>query len=204
MGFAAGILISVSFLHLIPRAFSMHAQSSAFLLAGFLGLYLINRFMRMNICHDGECSRYAGGIIPVIGIGLHSFIDGLIYVVTFRVDFVTGILAAIGMVLHEFPEGVVSFTVLNRAGISRRKSFMYSFMSAGLSTPLGVIAGYPFIAWIDRPDLGPALALSAGALLYAGSVHLLPAIEKENKRFVILTLAGGVFIAVLIKLFTHH
>jgi zinc transporter ZupT len=41
----------------------------------------------------------------MLGIGLHSFIDGFIYSITFSVSIFTGALAATGMVLHEFPEG---------------------------------------------------------------------------------------------------
>jgi zinc and cadmium transporter len=41
MSFAAGILISVSFMHIIPESFEMNELSPEFLLAGFLGLYPI-------------------------------------------------------------------------------------------------------------------------------------------------------------------
>ena len=34
--FAAGVLISVSFLHIIPKAFSMNPQAHFYLLAGYL------------------------------------------------------------------------------------------------------------------------------------------------------------------------
>lgn len=47
-----------------------------------------------------------------------------------------------------------------------------------------------------------ALAISAGVLIYAGAVHLLPSIEKENRRFTVLTLGAGVvtaFVMILLK-----
>ncbi|MBD3378976.1 MAG: ZIP family metal transporter [Candidatus Omnitrophica bacterium] len=199
MSFAAGILISVSFLHLVPKAFRMNALSPGALLAGFFGLYLVNRIIRMNFCDECGEGPSMQGVTPIIGIALHSFVDGLIYAVTFRVDLLTGVLAAAGMVLHEFPEGVISFGILNRAGFSVRKSAFYAFLAAGLSTPLGVAAGYPFISLIDPSDMGLALGVSAGALIYAGAVHLLPAIEKENKRYAFLMLAAGILTAMVIK-----
>lgn len=48
--FAAGVLISASFLHLIPTAISMNPQAPVYLLAGFFGLHLFNRFITAFVC----------------------------------------------------------------------------------------------------------------------------------------------------------
>ena len=53
---------------------------------------------------------------------------------------------------------------------------------------------------IERSTLGMLLAISAGALVYVGASHLLPAVEREEKRYSILALAVGVLVAVLIIL----
>jgi zinc transporter ZupT len=115
MSFAAGVLISISFIHIIPKSFGMNDTAPIYLLVGFMGLYVFNRFLNILVCHDRECANLSTGIIPMIGIGLHSFIDGIIYSVTFNVSIFTVVLAAIGMVFHEFPEGVVTFLLLERA-----------------------------------------------------------------------------------------
>ncbi|MBN1977910.1 MAG: ZIP family metal transporter, partial [Anaerolineae bacterium] len=132
---------------------------------------------------------------PMLGIGFHSFIDGVIYSVTFNVSILTGVLAAIGMVLHEFPEGIVTFVLLERGGFSRKKSVLYAFLAAALSTPLGALVSYPLINMIARPTLGILLALSAGALVYVGASPLLPAVEGENRKYSIFALAAGVLVA---------
>lgn len=196
MSFAAGVLISVSFMHIIPKSFEMNASAPMFLLVGFLGVYLSNRLVKLYVCHEYECTDYAMGIIPMLGIGFHSFIDGVIYAVTFNVSILTGVLAAIGMVLHEFPEGIVTFVLLERASFSRKKSAVYAFFAAALSTPLGALIAYPFINIIQRSTLGILLAISAGALVYVGASHLLPAVEQEQKRYSIFALAAGVLVAV--------
>jgi zinc transporter ZupT len=200
MSFAAGVLISVSFMHIIPKAFRMNNVAPTFLLVGFLGIYLSNRLVRLYVCHEYENVNYVVGIIPMLGIGLHSFVDGVIYSVTFNVSVLTGVLAAIGMVLHEFPEGIVTFVLLERGGFSRRRATIYAFLAAAISTPLGTLVSYPFINRIGRPTLGIWLALSAGALVYVGASHLLPAVEQENKRYTIVALAAGVLVAVGIVL----
>jgi zinc transporter ZupT len=134
----------------------------------------------------------------MIGIGIHSFIDGVIYSVTFNVSIFTGILAAIGMVLHEFPEGIITFLLLQRGGFSRKKAIVWALIAAAFSTPLGTLISYPFIHRIDREILGLMLAFSAGVLLYVGATHLLPAVEHEGRRLTVLSLLAGILVAVVL------
>ena len=200
MSFAAGVLISVSFVHIIPKSFQMNDMAPVSLLLGFLAIYLSNRLLNLYLCHEYGHAHYAIGIIPTLGIGFHSLIDGIIYSVTFNVSIFTGVLAAIGMILHEFPEGIVTFVLLERGGFSRRKSAIYAFLAAALSTPLGTLVSYGFMSSIKRSTLGTLLAASAGALVYVGASHLLPAVEKENRRYSVLALAVGVLVAMIIIL----
>jgi zinc transporter ZupT len=200
------MLISVSFLHLIPEAFEMNAMSPVFLLVGFLGLYLSNRLLSVYACHEHgvDCPDRAEGITPALGIGFHSLVDGIIYAVTFNVSIFTGVLAAIGMVLHEFPEGVITYLLLQRAGFDKKKAAMYALLAAGFATPFGTLISYPFLSRIGQPALGALLAASAGALIYVGASHLLPAIEGEKKKYTLISLAAGVLTAVGIVLVGHH
>ncbi|MBE9524000.1 MAG: ZIP family metal transporter, partial [Chloroflexi bacterium] len=144
ISFAAGVLIAVSFIHIIPKSFGMNDSAPIFLLVGFMALYIFNRFLNVFVCHDRECTDLSVGIIPMVGIGLHSLIDGVIYSITFNVSIFTGALAAIGMVLHEFPEGIVTFLLLERAGFSRKKAILYAFLAAAISTRLGTLVSFPF------------------------------------------------------------
>ncbi|HNY19085.1 MAG TPA: ZIP family metal transporter, partial [Flexilinea sp.] len=114
------------------------------------------------------------------------------------VSIFTGALAAIGMILHEFPEGIVTFVLLERSGFSRKKSAFYAFLAAGISTPLGTVISFPFIEKISFPLLGVLLAISAGALVYVGASHLLPAVEKENRKFSLFFLLVGILVAIFI------
>jgi len=196
--FAAGLLIAISFIHIIPKSFEMQRAAPFLLLAGFLAIYLVNRLVKLYVCQEEGCVDYGLSIVPTLGIGFHSFVDGVIYSVTFNVSIFTGILAAIGMILHEFPEGIITFVLLERGGLGRRKSMLYAFLAAALSTPLGTLVSYPFIHQLREPRLGMMLALAAGALVYVGTVHLMPSVEKEEKHYNSLTLAAGMLVAVAI------
>lgn len=201
MCFAAGILISASFLHIIPKSLSMNPDASIYLLVGFFGLYLFNRFITAFVCQkDPNKEKYGIGIVPMIGIGFHSLIDGFVYSIAFSVSIFTGFLATTGMVLHEFPEGIITYLLLLRGGFKERSAMMLAFVATALTTPLGMLISYPIISKIDQSILGALLSLSAGALIYVGATHLLPKAEQEHKKYSFVALGGGVLVAAIIVL----
>ncbi|MGE0873475.1 MAG: ZIP family metal transporter [Burkholderiales bacterium] len=201
--FAAGVLISVSFLHIVPKSFEMNAHAPAWLLGGYVLMHLFNRFVTAFVCERAPNAAYGIGLVPMVGIGLHSFIDGFVYSITFTVSVFTGALAATGMVLHEFPEGIITYLLLLRGGFSEKKSLALALLAASLTTPLGMLASYPFISRIDAQLLGGLLAVSAGALVYVGATHLLPQAEHERRRFSLVALGAGMLVAVVIVLSGH-
>jgi len=198
MCFAAGVLISASFLHIIPKAFSMNPDAPIYLLCGFFGLHLFNRFITAFVCNRSPDVQYHIGLIPMLGIGFHSFIDGFVYSITFTVSVFTGLLAATGMVLHEFPEGIITYLLLIRGGFKEKTSLFLAFITAALTTPFGMLVSYPYISTIDASLLGSLLALSAGALVYVGATHLLPRAEENQKKYSLIALGTGIMVAAVI------
>ncbi len=199
--FAAGVLISASFLHIIPKSFSMNPNAPVYLLVGFFGLHLFNRFITAFVCEQNPDKAECGiGVIPMLGIGFHSFVDGFVYSIAFTVSIFTGFLATAGMVLHEFPEGIITYLLLIRGGFKERTAMILAFLAAALTTPVGMLVSYPFISRINKPFLGALLSISGGALVYVGATHLLPKAEQEYKKYSLLALLGGVIVAVIIVL----
>lgn len=196
--FAAGVLIAASFLHLIPRSLALNPNAPSFLLGGFVGLHLLNRFVTVYVCERRPEAPCPLGVVALVGIGFHSFIDGVIYSVTYTVSVFTGVLATTGMVFHEFPEGIITYLLLVRAGFAQRRALLLAFLAAALSTPFGMVVSYPFIAHLGPPVLGTLLSISAGALVYVGATHLLPQAEKEPGQFGLAALAAGILVAVVI------
>jgi zinc transporter ZupT len=201
MCFAAGVLISASFLHIVPKSLAMNPSASIYLLLGFFSLHLLSRFITVFVCQENpEHAQYGIGIVPMIGIGFHSLVDGFVYSIAFSVSVFTGLLATTGMVLHEFPEGIITYLLLLKGGFTERKAMALAFSAAALTTPLGTLISFPLVSKTDESALGALLALSAGALIYVGATHLLPKAEQENKRYSFVALGGGVLVAVVIVL----
>jgi zinc and cadmium transporter len=185
----------VSFLHIVPKALSLSERAPLYVLAGYLGMHLFNRFVTAFVCDRPATREYAIGLVPMMGIALHSFVDGVIYSVTFSVSALTGALAAIGMVLHEFPEGIFTYVLLLRGGFRERKAVWSALFAASLTTPAGMLVSYPLVSRIEAPILAALLATSAGALIYVGASHLLPTAEREPQRYSLVALGSGVLLA---------
>lgn len=171
----------------------MNPNAALYLLGGYLFMHFFNRFITAYVCDKNP--DYAIGLVPMLGIGFHSFLDGVVYSITFTVSMFTGLLAATGMVLHEFPEGIVTYVLLLRGGGTPKHSLLLAFLAAGGSTPLGTAISYPLITQIDRPVLGALLSLSAGALVYVGATHLLPQAEREPRKYSLVALGAGILVA---------
>ena len=188
----------MSLLHIVPKAIALSTTAPLFILAGYLFMHLFNHFITAFVCDRPVTQDYDLGLVPTLGIGLHSFIDGIVYSVTFSVSAFTGILVSIGMVLHEFPEGVFTYVLLRKGGFQERAALWAAVFAAALTTPLGTLTSFPIISRIDQTVLGALLALSGGALIYVGASHLLPTAEREPRRYNLLALGAGVLVALTI------
>lgn len=175
--FAAGALVSVALLHLVPEALELAPGAAAFMLAGFAGAYFLNSGVLAFAPANGD--HHYAGLIPFLAIAFHSFIDGLAYAVTFSIDFRTGFLTVIGLIFHEVPEGIIVFTLLQLAGFSNRQALILAFLGAAATTPIGALAGQLFLADLPVATLGGLFAVTAGVLLYIGTSHLLPHVNRE-------------------------
>ncbi len=114
MYFASGVLISVTFLIVVPKSFLMNEYGPVYLLAGFLGIFLINQFVDVYLCHREEaCRDFRIGIVAAFGIAFHSFVDGIIFATTYTVSVFIGVMATLGMIFHEFPEGCFDFFIVH-------------------------------------------------------------------------------------------
>jgi zinc transporter ZupT len=198
--FAAGMLVTITILHIVPGAIRLGMRVPAYVLAGYLIMYAFDRFLAAYASDKPRVAGYSLGLLPLVGIGTHSLLDGVIYSISFSVNPFTGAVVTLGMILHELPEGMTMYTLLVRSGFASRAAFLLAFFATAFTTPLGMALSYPFISRLDAPVLGSLLALSGGTLLYVGASHLLPWAEGERRSYGAAAFAAGVVIAVGIVL----
>lgn len=193
---AAGMLCSMAFLHILPEAFAMSKNAPVWLTAGFFGGLFLSYAIK-TIFPDREGSKLPKeAITPILAIAIHSFIDGIVYSVTFAASFSAGLFAAIGLILHEFPEGVIAFAILRRHNVSNRKAFLWAFLAAAVTTPLGVIVSGPFMYGLGEDMIGALFGLSAGLLLFVATGPLMAPLKEVSPGKGLAALSLGIVFAI--------
>lgn len=194
MCFAAGILISVPLTLALPNAVQKSSYAGFFALFGFLFMF----FSNIVIKRYTQEKELAFGITAAEGIGIHSFVDGIVYIVTFQVSVLIGILTGIGLVVHEFAEGVITYLTLIKGNVKKKNAGLYAFVIAGLTTPIGAFIVYPLVSEIGKSALGLMLGFTSGVLIYVSSSHLLPEAREYEKEHSSLAFLAGVGVALFI------
>ncbi|MGB4587981.1 MAG: ZIP family metal transporter [Clostridiaceae bacterium] len=194
MCFAAGVLITSPLIMAFPQAVAKNPDAGLAALTGFIFMFFSNRFIKNRT----KQPELAFGITALGGIGIHSFIDGIIYSVTFSASTLIGVLAGVGLVAHEFAEGIITFSFLVKGGISAKKAIVYAFLVASLTTPVGAFIAYPFVSNLNDAVLGLALGFVVGVLIYVSASHLLPETRKNERPHSYLVFLAGIMFSLLL------
>ncbi|MEM9179682.1 MAG: ZIP family metal transporter [Pseudomonadota bacterium] len=197
---AAGMLTAMAFLHIVPEAFALSPNAPVWLTIGFFGGLLLHYVIQTVFPEREESQLPREAITPILAIACHSFLDGVVYSVTFAASFAAGVFAAVGLILHEFPEGVIAFAILRRHGVTNRAAFFWAFLAAAATTPLGVLVSGPFMFGLGEEVLGSLFALSAGLLLFVATGPLMAPLKEVKPTHGLAALTIGVLIAVSLLL----
>lgn len=187
---AAGALLSVAFLDMLPEAmeadiFDAHLIFKIVLLS-MVFFFLLERAFHWHHCRCEEHGKPHGrnkkslAAINLIGDGIHNFVDGALIASAFLVSFHTGILVTVAVILHEIPQEVSDFGVLLYAGLSRAKAILYNLLTA-LIAVVGALVFYYFGKNIDNV-IPLVLAFAAGNFIYLATADLIPEIHHEEDR----------------------
>ena len=215
LSFAAGTLLTVAFLDLLPEAVESfeglsgaHAADAAALwvLGGFLLFFSIEKLILWYHCHEEHCDVHTSPAMVLIGDTVHNFLDGVAIAVSFLVSPTVGLATTIAVFIHEIPQEVADFSVLLSGGMGPKKAIRFNILSA-LASILGALLAFFFSTQIE--GVLPALvAVTAGGFMYIAAADLIPEIHKERDRIKMtrqfcIFLVGCALILVVTRLFAH-
>ncbi len=222
LGFSAGVMIYVSFVEILPDAkeslvvaLGEKFGSWVTVISFFCGMFLIGIIDNLvpasenpHEAHTVEdlsrCETQKNqnlmrlGIMSAISIAIHNFPEGLAAFTASMKDVNLGVPIAIAIAIHNIPEGIAVSVPIYCATGSRKKAFIYSFLS-GLSEPLGAIIGFFFLYRVfNELSFGIIFALVAGIMVYISLDELLPAAEKYGEHHLsIYGLIAGMIVMAL-------
>ncbi len=193
IAFASGAMLAITFFHVLPESVALGGEH-AFLaiLAGVVFFFTLEHFFYLHGCpdhaHQGECENHAIGPLAAIGIGVHSFFDGVLIMLSFFANPVIGWLTALGIVLHNLPAGAILHSLICHK--KDRKSFWWIFAVAA-TTPCAALLA-PALKNFSEQEIGLGLAFSAGTLLYITLSDLLPETHHTKNKLNLLFLLIGI------------
>lgn len=203
--FASGLLVAGSLLHLLKRAGELAGARDAMLwgLVAFVGLYVAeNHFFphpHARSDHVEEARGSRGGA-AVLGLALHSLLDGVAAGAGFSVSLLTGSVIVSLVVAHKLPVGIASMGVLYHGGVDRVRAFRYSLFVA-LVTPVAILVSFAFLRGATPAVVGAFVAAAGGSFLYVGAADLLPegqATGRLRNTLAFVLGAGAMAVAVLL------
>jgi ZIP family zinc transporter len=184
LGFSAGVMVMVSFVELLQSSIeSIGFLSANFgFFAGILGILLIDYLIPHEyVGHKDRAGKQSDqrllrtGLFVALGIGIHNFPEGMATFAGTLKDVGLGVSIAVAIAIHNIPEGLAVSAPVYAATGSRRKAFLWSFLS-GLAEPIGAgIAALFLIPFLTPTFLGWILAAVAGIMVFISFDELVPA-----------------------------
>lgn len=207
LGFSSGVMLSVSFMDLIPSANDLLVKAmnhklsvivSVLVVAtGIFLASLLDRFVPHQEFDEetGEAPHknlYKVGFVSMLAIGLHNFPEGIATFMAGYENLSLGITIALAISLHNIPEGIVVAMPIFYATGSKKKAFKYAFLS-GIAEPIGAFLAFLVLRpFINDIVLGCILALVSGIMIYVVIEELLPSSRQygHNKTALVATFFG--------------
>jgi ZIP family zinc transporter len=218
LGFSAGVMVYVSFVEILPKGIDaltlVIGELSAWRLgvgAFFVGFLVAGIIDRLIPSHDHNHATHAiprderkkrvllrTGLFTALAIAIHNFPEGLATFMGALQDPALGVAIGIAIAIHNIPEGIaVSIPIYHATG-SKRKAFLYSFLS-GLAEPVGALVGFAVFSWFFNDlTFGILFTAVAGIMVYISIDELLPAAHEHGDYHVaIYGFAAGMFVMAL-------
>jgi zinc and cadmium transporter len=173
-----------------------------YVLFGIILFFILEKLLIWYHCHNEKCEIHsAAPYLILFGDAFHNFLDGVVIAAGFLISVPFGIATSLAVVAHEVPQEIGDFAILLHGGMSKKKAFVYNFLSA-LPTIPGALFAYVFSYYVDKvtPFI---LALAASSFLYIAIADLIPEIHHKTppgRGFYQIVLMGiGIGVIVLLR-----
>ncbi|MDF1503038.1 ZIP family metal transporter [Roseisolibacter sp. H3M3-2] len=186
---SAGFMIAVALADVLPEAIERGGREAATIaVVGFLLVHLTQHVLARHF-HFGEETHHVTPVVSasaLVGLLLHTFVDGMAIASGFAVSAQLGVLLASAILLHKLPEGLAISSLFLAAGLGRRRALGAAAL-LGAATVVGLL-----VTELTDVASGVGLALSGGVTLYVAACNLVPEFQsKPGWRLPLAFFAGS-------------
>lgn len=188
-GLAAGIMLAVVILDLIPSALeqgSFRQTATGFSLGIILMLILdliLSQIFSPQKKNNPDKQGYflKMGYLVAIGIALHDLPEGIAIAAGYSAQQHLGLIIALAIGLHNIPEGMATATPLKIGGVTPVKVLALNII-VSFFTPAGAIIGLVLVH-ISPNLIALLLAVAAGAMTFIVKSELLPESRRRHPNY---------------------
>ena len=181
ISFCAGILLGAVFFHVLPEISTVLGRHLGYsVMFGFLLIFVLEKFIMVHPCEEGECDYHKIGIAAYIGIGFHSILDGIAIGAGTMMNLSFIIILAV--TLHKFPAALALSSLLVKGKEYTKKKILLSMFIFALATPIGALVAVFIFQGVDDYVVATALGISAGTFLFISIGDLLPTVYEEHEK----------------------
>ncbi len=195
LGFASGVMIAASVWSLLIPAINMSEESGAAygiswlpavvgFLAGVAFLLMLDTLiphLHLNTDEpEGKSSKLKKSTMLILAVTLHNIPEGMAVGVVFAgimsgktaITAASALALSIGIAIQNFPEGAIISMPLTGSGVTKRKAFVYGFISGAVEPVSAVLT--ILLTSLITPVLPYILSFAAGAMIYVVVEELIP------------------------------
>ena len=181
LSFSAGVLLGAVFFHMLPETGKVLEDDIGWpILAGFLLIFVMERFVFVHACEERECDIHHMGIPAFLGISLHSLLDGLALGAGLMLPQLAPVVL-LAVLIHKLPDSISISSILLSAGWARRKVARLSVLFS-LTTPIGALLAALFFRALSEENIAVAIGVSAGTFLAIATADILPQVHRIEER----------------------
>ena len=181
ISFCAGILLGAVFFHVLPEISTVLGRQLGYsVMFGFLLIFILEKFIMVHPCEEGECDYHKIGIAAYVGIGFHSILDGIAIGAGTMMNLSFIIILAV--TLHKFPAALALSSLLVKGKEYTKKKILLSMFIFALATPVGALVAVFIFQGVDDYVVATALGISAGTFLFISIGDLLPTVYEEHEK----------------------
>lgn len=231
VSYAIGALLGAAFLEVLPHAIvasSDATSTSAIVLAGILGFFVLEKLVLWRHCHVEHCEGHEphahahdhhhahghghgehglhgggrSGLLIMIGDTFHNFVDGVLIAAAFMESVQLGIVTSLAIIAHEIPQEVGDFVILLHSGYSRAKALVFNILSTFATLVGGLLAYFALSA--VQGAVPVFLALAAASMIYVAVADLIPGLHKRTELRATLQQVVLIGAGILTIFLAHH
>lgn len=184
IAFAGGFLLSISLLHILPDLFQSELGSFKVGLL-VLGGFFLQQFLEyltdgaehghFHKHQNGHQHKLSFGVLILIGLSIHSFLEGTILSIPANEMNLSGGGLLAGIVLHKIPASFALASVL-LCCISTKPKIILLILLFALASPVGLISG----VFINSANNGYLILMTLLAIVSGNFLHISTTIVFEG------------------------